>query len=506
MSKITLPCLLILLLLMPVSALAQEDLPETLTTSGGWLTFNHPSGWVMDDHYPTIEGATTAEALTKDDSALLSSDFKFQFIDGIAIKDFLGYDPTASNAEIVDILTLLVVADSGEADPITFDPLVENENSAYITGADSDTEAVIGVLEVAEGRHVIFMGSSGIDGLDNYLPTLLAMVETLQYDVAAADATLVFANEGGTTATEPGPLAPEIGEVVWQQQRKVGFEEGDFGTFNDLAVGPDGLIYVADAYQNIKVFTAEGDYQQTVSNEAILNITDLTIAPDDTLWAVDQFTQTVYHLDTDGNLLASFGEAGAEDGQFGDFAPEAIEIGADGNLYILDSNLDASGVAVGRIQVWTTAGMFERSFPISFEGEYEFSDPTDMTFGADGNLYLADFAGVRVFDPTDGTLIEPDFAPGVTDQMAANGIAVAPDGTVALASHGTIYLIDAAGTKAIAQFGTAQAAATDGTGAGEIPSGEFYAISGIEFLPDGDLVVADTNYGFSQVVRVSVGE
>jgi DNA-binding beta-propeller fold protein YncE len=121
---------------------------------------------------------------------------------------------------------------------------------------------------------------------------------------------------------------------------------------------------------------------------------DLAIGPDGTIYVVDGGNFRIQVFDRDGKYRKSFGSVGR---QFGQFArPKEIATDRDGNIYVVDS-------AFGNFQVFTPAGdllMFvgDRS---ERDGPAKYMLPSGIAVDEDGRVYMVDqwFRKVDVFRP-----------------------------------------------------------------------------------------------------------
>lgn len=83
------------------------------------------------------------------------------------------------------------------------------------------------------------------------------------------------------------------------------------------------------------------------------------------------------------NVIEEFGTSGQGAGEF--TYPRAIDISNDGSVYVIDKS--------GRIQQFSSSGKFINLFEMP---QVESGKPTGMSFGPDGNLYVADTHYYRV--------------------------------------------------------------------------------------------------------------
>lgn len=181
---------------------------------------------------------------------------------------------------------------------------------------------------------------------------------------------------GSVTDSAGVEIVSNAGQGMWteadawtvEEELKIGTLEGDpdymFGQIGFLTVDSNGRIYVLDAQaQQIKVYSAEGVYEQTIGRRGsgpgeLLGATFVLMAPGDTLVVPDL-----------NNLRISR------------YAPDGTSLGSS------PINLQAHGVPL--VFAGTPSGVLirqEREF--SFPGQPEIENPQDaiVVFTADGTV------------------------------------------------------------------------------------------------------------------------
>lgn len=127
-----------------------------------------------------------------------------------------------------------------------------------------------------------------------------------------------------------------------------GQDSGQFNRPNGIAVGNDGTIYVSDSDNNrIQALDANGKVKWVygkpadpaqamkpgVKNEFELP-RNIAVGPDGNIYVVDAFDFSIKVLSPDGKLLARVGQRGTDEGTFN--FPSGIAITNNGVIYIVD--------------------------------------------------------------------------------------------------------------------------------------------------------------------------
>jgi DNA-binding beta-propeller fold protein YncE len=116
---------------------------------------------------------------------------------------------------------------------------------------------------------------------------------------------------------------------------------GEFARVRALALGPDGLLYAADACNHrIQVFTKSGEFVREFGGAGVgpgqFNLPyDLCFAPGGELYVVERGNQRVQKLSKDGTPLGSWGSPGRKPGQLAD--PWAVAVDKDGVIHVVDT-------------------------------------------------------------------------------------------------------------------------------------------------------------------------
>ncbi len=116
---------------------------------------------------------------------------------------------------------------------------------------------------------------------------------------------------------------------------------GEFNRIRALAVGPDGLLYAADACNHrIQVMTKDGDFVREFgtagSGPGELSYPyDLAFSPAGTLYVVERGNHRVQKFTAEGKSLGTWGTPGRGPGQLAD--PWAIVVDKRGRVHVIDT-------------------------------------------------------------------------------------------------------------------------------------------------------------------------
>ena len=180
-----------------------------------------------------------------------------------------------------------------------------------------------------------------------------------------------------------------------------GAGKGQFEYPADIATAPDGSVYVADFNNGrIQRFTRDGGFM--VSWTAAFDwLTGIAVGSDATVYVVEQDAQRVQRFTETGQLMQSWGGQGSGPGQFQ--SPSAIDVGPDGTVFVADKDRDD-------VQVFSATGEYRTSF-----GKGRLQGPTGLAVDRFGEVYVADnlaesvlrFVSADATGDTDGDAI-PD--------------------------------------------------------------------------------------------------
>ena len=173
------------------------------------------------------------------------------------------------------------------------------------------------------------------------------------------------------------------------------FGEGDGDLFWPCSIALDSHqnVYVADEWLNrVSIFDKDGAFQDkwgvTGSGDGELNKpSGIKFDKGDNLYLVDSANNRVQKFTSDGRFLANWGEEGSGEGQFN--LPWGLAIDDRGDVYVADWRND-------RVQKFTSDGQFLAEFGSSGSGVGELNRPTGVAVDKDGDIYVCDWGNDRV--------------------------------------------------------------------------------------------------------------
>jgi uncharacterized protein (TIGR03663 family) len=193
---------------------------------------------------------------------------------------------------------------------------------------------------------------------------------------------------------------------------KPGAAQDELQAPRGIALGPGGLLYVADsAAHQIKVYGTDGQYLRSWGGLCDLGGATagctaqfkepwgVAVAPDGTVYVADTWNHRIQRFTADGEFLGAWGRfgqtgAGQTAGELGVFyGPRDLAISSEGLIYVTDTGNKL-------IQVFESDGRYVGEFggPGPFDGQLD--EPVGLDFGPDGALYVVDTwnGRVQVFD------------------------------------------------------------------------------------------------------------
>lgn len=325
--------------------------------------------------------------------------------------------------------------------------------------------------------------------LPNWQPSR-AMRVYIRKDMSA----LVW-NQGSTPVVIDLPADPYAGgEIELEAVNVIGEEgtaPGQFQGPRGLAVAADDSVYVADTFNHrIQHLDPNGEVLNTWGSfsgaEASLagnaepgtfnEPWDVAVGPDGSVYVADTWNSRVQKFTPDGELLSAWGYFGQAETPQAMWGPRGIAVDSNGRVFVSDTGNK-------RVVVFDSQG--ESLSVINLD----LDEPVGLAFGPDGRLYIADTWNQRIIavqepSPNIFTLENSWLIDGWFGQSLENKPYLTID------SQGRLYVTDPEAYRVLEFTTTGQFVQYWG-GFGT-SFGQFRLPTGVSVGPDGSLWVADS--------------
>jgi sugar lactone lactonase YvrE len=200
---------------------------------------------------------------------------------------------------------------------------------------------------------------------------------------------------GGPPAEGLPPIEAGATVEVASSFGSSGTGNGQFSHPGDVALAPDGTLWVADtADDRVEHFSQAGRYLGQFGSHGSGNgqlYSPRSIAVDATgdVWVGDSGNDRVEEFNPKGEFLQKFGSKGSGSGQFADFGPEGIAVDAAGNVWTSDTDNH-------RLEEFSAKGGFIKSVGTQGTGPGQLEEPQDIAFDPSGDIFVVDYINDRV--------------------------------------------------------------------------------------------------------------
>ena len=152
----------------------------------------------------------------------------------------------------------------------------------------------------------------------------------------------------------------------------------------DIAVGPDGSVYLAEA-REIQRFSSTGApiAKWGGGGGPFGEVWGLDTGPSGRVYVADTYGNQIQVFTADGAFVAKWGQRGSGEGQL--FYPYGIAVSASEEVYVADTVND-------RVQRFSASGQFLGAWGKSGSGHGRFHTPTSIAIDPAGFVYVADRA------------------------------------------------------------------------------------------------------------------
>ena len=185
-----------------------------------------------------------------------------------------------------------------------------------------------------------------------------------------------------------------------------GTDAGNFEKPRDIAVAPDGTIYIADTGNHrIQHLSAKGDVLHIWGYFADSSQTDapggsfyepwgIAVGPEGNVFVADTWNHRLQKFTPEGEFIREWGYFGQAETGTAFWGPRDILVDDEGRVFITDTGNK-------RVVVFTSDGEFLTAFGTAGLLEGQFDEPVGLAIDADGRIYVADTWNkrVQVFEP-----------------------------------------------------------------------------------------------------------
>jgi DNA-binding beta-propeller fold protein YncE len=173
-----------------------------------------------------------------------------------------------------------------------------------------------------------------------------------------------------------------------------GKEPGQWGYVSDCVQDVDGTYFVSEFGQNDRItkLDADGKFvkcwgQNGQASGDFNRVRALALGPDGLLYAADACNHRIQVFDKEGNFVRQFGSAGSEPGQLS--YPYDLAFHPSGDLIVVERGNH-------RVQRFTTMGESKATWGTPGNGPGQLADPWAVAVDPDGRVHVVDTENHRV--------------------------------------------------------------------------------------------------------------
>ncbi len=301
----------------------------------------------------------------------------------------------------------------------------------------------------------------------------------------------------------PAPVQ-EIGDPFEQKQVQLsasiilgtqGSEAGQFLRPRDVAIAPDGSLYIADTENHriqhlsttgevLQVWGSFGDSATGSAPGGSFNQPwGIEVGPDNTVYVADTWNHRIQRFSASGEFLQMWGYFGQAEQPEAFWGPRDLAIDTAGRVFITDTGNK-------RIVVFTADGKYITQFGEAGMGAGQLDEPVGIAVDDAGLVYVADTWNqrIQVFQPDDQDIYTPFRS---WEVQAWYGQSLDNKPYLAVDTSGHLFASDPEGYR-ILEF-SATGDAISSWGEFGVNSNQFGLPVGISATPDGLLWVVDSS-------------
>ena len=284
-----------------------------------------------------------------------------------------------------------------------------------------------------------------------------------------------------------GELAPQP-IMVLNESGVAGAGQGQFTAPHNVAIGPDGRIYVADSGNHrIQVFDADGSFLTMWGSfgaePGLFNEPWGLTVDNNFVYVADTWNHRVQVFSHEGQLIANYGQSGSpvgeEEGLGLFFGPRDVLLIADDGLLVTDTGNH-------RIQIMDRLGNYLSQLGGLGGVLGQLNEPVGLGRGPDGSIFIADTWNGRI------QRFDPNLIPAAEWRVSAwYGQSITNKPYVAVDSANRVYVTDPEGYRVLIFSSTGDYIGRFGQFGDSINN--FALPNGIAIDAEDNLYIADAN-------------
>ncbi len=246
-------------------------------------------------------------------------------------------------------------------------------------------------------------------------------------------------------------------EITLAADSVIDFGTGAEGSLNaprDIALAPDGSIYVTDSRNNqIKQYSANGTLLNAWGETSTLDSNNqplpgtfnepwgVAVSPDGRfVYVADTWNHRIQKFTADGRFISQWGFFDQTDDPFAFWGPRGIAVDNDGNVYVTNTGNK-------RVTVFDANGNFLTQFGELGFGPGQFDEPVGIAISpTTGRVFVADTWNQRI-QAFDGNVESGFVAVKQWDVAAWYGQSLENKPYLAVAADGNLYVTDPEGSR-----------------------------------------------------------
>lgn len=225
-------------------------------------------------------------------------------------------------------------------------------------------------------------------------------------------------NYGTSVSPEAVVADPYEGKQVTLTADKIlgsfGIEPGQFQRPRDIAVAPDGTLYIADTENNrIQHLDTEGNVLDVWGSFADISVGEapggtfnqpwgIGVAPDGSVYVADTWNHRIQKFTSDGKFITMWGTLGQAETKYAFWGPRDVAAAQDGKIFVTDTGNK-------RVVVFDSTGAAITEFGEAGVLPGQFDEPVGIAIGSEGQIFVADTWNqrIQVFEPDESGTYNP---------------------------------------------------------------------------------------------------